>query len=185
MRYENDMRSVFAAADLVVCRAGASTVAELAVAGVPSVLVPLPGAPGDHQTANARAMVDAGAAVLVPDADLDAPRLGHEVDALVGNRGRLASMHDAALGLARPDAATAVARLSMIAGIGLIGGGQTALLLPAQIVMTLAWSAIFLGERMTSWQGLGAALVMTSILLAKASRGRGSPTNQPELASEP
>ena len=52
--YEERMDEVYGAADLVVCRAGAMTVAELAVAGVPSVLVPLPGAPGDHQTANAR-----------------------------------------------------------------------------------------------------------------------------------
>ena len=61
------MPAVYAAADLVVCRAGAMTVAELAVAGVPAVLVPLPGAPGDHQTANARVLERAGAAVLLPD----------------------------------------------------------------------------------------------------------------------
>ena len=71
MRYEDDMPTVYAAADLIVCRSGASTVAELAVAGVPSVLVPLPHAPGDHQTANARAMVDAGGALLLADADAD------------------------------------------------------------------------------------------------------------------
>ena len=61
MAYEERMAAVYAAADLVVCRAGAMTVAELAVAGVPAVLVPLPGAPGDHQTANARVLERAGA----------------------------------------------------------------------------------------------------------------------------
>lgn len=81
--------------------------------------------------------------------------------------------------------ATAVARLSMITGIGLIGGGQTALLLPAQIVMTLAWSAIFLGERMTPWQGLGAALVLASILLAKTPRRRGAAPDASLTYSEP
>ena len=68
---------VYAAADVVVCRAGAMTVAELAVAGVPSILVPLPGAPGDHQTANARVLERAGAAVLLPDDRCDADRPGH------------------------------------------------------------------------------------------------------------
>ena len=58
--YEHDLPTVLAAADLVVCRSGATTVAELAVLGVPAVLVPLPGAPGDHQTANARQHADAG-----------------------------------------------------------------------------------------------------------------------------
>ncbi len=69
VRYEDRMELVYAAADVAVCRAGASTVAELAVVGLPAVLVPLPGAPNDHQTANARALVDAGAARLVPDAE--------------------------------------------------------------------------------------------------------------------
>ncbi|HEX3565061.1 MAG TPA: UDP-N-acetylglucosamine--N-acetylmuramyl-(pentapeptide) pyrophosphoryl-undecaprenol N-acetylglucosamine transferase, partial [Acidimicrobiales bacterium] len=65
--YEDRMPLVYAAADIVVCRAGAMTVAELAVAGVPAILVPLPGAPGDHQSANARVLEQVGAAVLLPD----------------------------------------------------------------------------------------------------------------------
>ncbi len=56
--YEHDMGDVYARTALAVCRAGAVTVAELAVAGVPAVLVPLPGAPGDHQTRNARSLAD-------------------------------------------------------------------------------------------------------------------------------
>ncbi len=66
LRYEDDMPGLYAATTVAVCRAGATTVAELAAAGVPSVLVPLPGAPGDHQTRNAEALVGVGAAVLVP-----------------------------------------------------------------------------------------------------------------------
>lgn len=112
VRYEHDMASLLAASDLVVCRAGASTVAELAVVGVPAVLVPLPGAPGDHQSANAAAMAAAGAAVVVPDAELDGPRLAAEVTALLADPGRLAAMAAAARAAARPDAADAVAALA-------------------------------------------------------------------------
>ncbi|HYX44770.1 MAG TPA: glycosyltransferase, partial [Acidimicrobiales bacterium] len=97
--------------DLAVCRAGATTVAELAVVGLPSVLVPLPGAPGDHQTANARHLVDAGAAVLVPDAEFDGDRLAREVDGLLSDAEALERMSRAATGFARRDAAEAVAAL--------------------------------------------------------------------------
>ena len=109
--YEDDMAAVYAAADLVVGRAGATTVAEVAAVGVPAVLVPLPGAPGDHQTANARRLEAAGGAVRVSDEDLDAARLVTEVDALLGDSGRLDSMAGAARSLARPDAAGAVVDL--------------------------------------------------------------------------
>lgn len=111
IEYEDDMPSVYAAADVVLCRAGASSVAELTVTGVPSILVPLPGAPGDHQTANARALVDRGAATLVVDAELDADRARAEITALVDDAERRAAMADAARGLARPDAAAAVVDL--------------------------------------------------------------------------
>lgn len=111
VRYEHDMASLYAAADVVVCRSGASSVAELAVVGRAAVFVPLPGAPGDHQTANARAMVDVGGAVLVPDADLDAARLAAVLDPLVRDPERTVQMGRAAARLARPDAARAVALL--------------------------------------------------------------------------
>ncbi|MEM9518422.1 MAG: undecaprenyldiphospho-muramoylpentapeptide beta-N-acetylglucosaminyltransferase [Actinomycetota bacterium] len=108
IEYEDDMPSVYAAADLVICRAGASSVAELAVAGVPAVLVPLPGAPGDHQTANGRALADAGAAVVIADADLDAEGVVAVIGSLLGDRARLGAMTAAASTVARPAAASAV-----------------------------------------------------------------------------
>jgi undecaprenyldiphospho-muramoylpentapeptide beta-N-acetylglucosaminyltransferase len=109
--YEEDMAALYAAADVAVHRAGANTVAELALAGVPSVLVPLPTAPGDHQGANARAMESAGGAVVVADDALDGERLARELDALLGDPERLARMGEAAKAIGRPDATAAVATL--------------------------------------------------------------------------
>jgi undecaprenyldiphospho-muramoylpentapeptide beta-N-acetylglucosaminyltransferase len=109
--FENRMPRLYEAVDVMVCRAGASTVAELAVAGVPSVLVPLPGAPGDHQHANARALEEAGAALVVADADCDADRLGALLDELLGDPGRLREMGEAARALGRPDAADRIGEL--------------------------------------------------------------------------
>lgn len=83
VRYESDMATCYAAADLAVCRAGATTVAELAIAGLPAVLIPLPNAPGDHQTANARALGTVGAAQLVADADVTAASLAATIDAVL------------------------------------------------------------------------------------------------------
>lgn len=111
IRYQDRMDLVLGAADLAVCRAGGTTVAELAVVGVPAVLVPLPIATRDHQTANAGPLVRSGAAVLIPDGELDVDRLVAEVEALVGDPSRLADMAVAARGLGRPDAAGAVADL--------------------------------------------------------------------------
>jgi len=109
--YEEDMASLYSAADVAVQRAGANTVAELAVAGVPSVLVALPGSPGDHQGANARAMAGAGGAVVVADSELDGERLERELAVLLGDPGALARMGEAARALGRPGAASEVARL--------------------------------------------------------------------------
>ncbi len=105
--YEERMATVYGAADLVVGRAGAMTVAELAAAGVPAVLVPLPGAPGDHQSANARALVAAGAAVLLPDDRCTPATLAATVDGLLDDPARLEAMGRAARALGRPDAAAA------------------------------------------------------------------------------
>jgi UDP-N-acetylglucosamine--N-acetylmuramyl-(pentapeptide) pyrophosphoryl-undecaprenol N-acetylglucosamine transferase len=109
--YEDRMEVVYGAADLVVGRAGAMTVAELAVAGVPSILVPLPGAPGDHQTANARVLERAGASVLLPDPDCDARSLGELADRLLADPTGLDAMGRAAASVGRPDAAAAGARV--------------------------------------------------------------------------
>jgi undecaprenyldiphospho-muramoylpentapeptide beta-N-acetylglucosaminyltransferase len=109
--YEDRMDVVYGSADVVVCRAGAMTVAELAVAGVPSVLVPLPGAPGDHQTANARVLERAGGAVLLPDDRCDAGSLATTLDGLLSEPALLESMGRAAAELGHPDAAASGARL--------------------------------------------------------------------------
>ncbi len=111
VRYETDMPTLYAGADLVCCRAGATSVAELAMVGCPAVLVPLPGAPGDHQTANARALASVGAAVLVPDPELTPERFMVEVDALLGDPDRLTAMAGAGAAVARPDAAARVVDL--------------------------------------------------------------------------
>jgi len=84
------MDHAYAAADLVVCRAGAGTVAEIAIAGLPAIFVPYPGAVDDHQAANARPLVDAGAAVLVRDHDVTAERLAGEIEPLLADAGRRA-----------------------------------------------------------------------------------------------
>jgi UDP-N-acetylglucosamine--N-acetylmuramyl-(pentapeptide) pyrophosphoryl-undecaprenol N-acetylglucosamine transferase len=109
--YEEHMERVYAGADVVVCRAGAMTVAELAAAGVPSVLVPLPGAPGDHQTANARVLERVGAAVIVADGDCDGRTLEATVDGLLADPLALGAMGRAAASQGRPDAAAAGARV--------------------------------------------------------------------------
>jgi UDP-N-acetylglucosamine--N-acetylmuramyl-(pentapeptide) pyrophosphoryl-undecaprenol N-acetylglucosamine transferase len=94
--YLDRMDLAYAAADLVVCRAGSATVAELATIGMPAVLVPYPHAPGDHQTHNARVLSDAGAALLLPDAEASDERLDALVTPLLDDPGRLAEMGAAA-----------------------------------------------------------------------------------------
>jgi UDP-N-acetylglucosamine--N-acetylmuramyl-(pentapeptide) pyrophosphoryl-undecaprenol N-acetylglucosamine transferase len=97
-----------ATADLVIARSGGS-VFEIVAHGLPAILVPYPHASGDHQSENARWMVDAGAAIAIPDGELNAERLAREVAALLTDRERLAAMASAASGLARPHAAAEVA----------------------------------------------------------------------------
>ena len=97
------------ASDLVVARAGGS-IFEVAAAGRPAVLIPYPYATADHQTANARFMERAGAAVVIPDTELSAPRLAQEVGALLADRKRLAAMANASAAIAKPDAAREIAR---------------------------------------------------------------------------
>jgi UDP-N-acetylglucosamine--N-acetylmuramyl-(pentapeptide) pyrophosphoryl-undecaprenol N-acetylglucosamine transferase len=104
-----DMAAAYADADLVVCRAGATTVAEIAAAGVASIFVPYPHAVDDHQTANARFLADAGAAVLLPQSELGAERLA---ELLAGfDRERLVEMAKRARSLGRSDATRHVAEI--------------------------------------------------------------------------
>jgi len=110
--YEQRMALFYQAADVVVSRAGANTVAELAVMGVPAILVPLPGAPGDHQRANAEVLERVGAAVVVADPQCTGPRLATELDTLASDLERLRAMGGAARLVGRPDAVTAVAALA-------------------------------------------------------------------------
>jgi undecaprenyldiphospho-muramoylpentapeptide beta-N-acetylglucosaminyltransferase len=111
VRFEDRMDLLLCAADIFVSRAGATTVAELTAAGVASLLVPLGGSPGDHQSHNARVLSDAGAAVTLADSELDARTLAERLGGLLSDRSRLDEMAAAARALGRPDAALAVARL--------------------------------------------------------------------------
>lgn len=110
--YLDDMGSALAAADLVVARAGATSIAEITALGVPSVLVPYPYATDDHQTTNAAALVEHGAAVLVRDGELDDERFGDELAALLTDPVRRATMAAASKALGRPDAGRFVADLA-------------------------------------------------------------------------
>lgn len=99
-----------ARADLVVCRAGATTLAELAASGRPAVLVPFPAATDDHQRKNASVLVEAGAAVMLEERDLGGAVLADAVTALLLDPARRRRMSDAVRRLARPDAAATIAR---------------------------------------------------------------------------
>jgi UDP-N-acetylglucosamine--N-acetylmuramyl-(pentapeptide) pyrophosphoryl-undecaprenol N-acetylglucosamine transferase len=112
----DDVAGELAAADLVVCRAGATTLAELAAAGVGAILVPFPFAIDDHQTQNARSFADAGAAILLPQAQLMAQQLAQRIDAF--DRNALLEMARKARTLAQPDAAERVADLCVAAARG-------------------------------------------------------------------
>jgi len=107
--YLDDMPSALAAADLAVSRSGAMSTAELLIRGLPAILVPLPTAAADHQTANARSLERAGAALVAPQAELTPESLWKTVTELLGSPERLARMKDAALALARPHAADDIA----------------------------------------------------------------------------
>ena len=102
------------ASDIVVSRAGGS-IFEIAAAGRPAVLIPYPYATGDHQTSNARFMERAGAAVVIPDAELPPARLAPEVGGLLADQGRLRAMARASAALARPDAAQDIAHVVLAA----------------------------------------------------------------------
>jgi UDP-N-acetylglucosamine--N-acetylmuramyl-(pentapeptide) pyrophosphoryl-undecaprenol N-acetylglucosamine transferase len=104
-----DMAEAYAWADLVICRAGALTVSELAAVGVGAILVPFPGAVDDHQAFNAQYLVREGAAVVIADRELTAERLAAELERLCAGRGKLLAMAERARQLATPRAAEELA----------------------------------------------------------------------------
>jgi len=108
-----NMAEAYAWADFIVCRAGALTLAELAAAGVGSLLIPFPFAVDDHQTRNAQSMVAANAAVLVPESEASAERIRNELDRALPDRARLLAMAEAARTLAKPRATAQIADLCL------------------------------------------------------------------------
>ncbi len=114
----DDMPAAFARADLLICRSGASTVAEVAAAGKPAIFVPLPTAADDHQRHNAETLANAGAAILLPQPNLTPDRLAHDIADLFRDRDQLSHMGDKARQFAHPDAATQIAAMAArIAGV--------------------------------------------------------------------
>ncbi len=117
-KFIDDMPSAFARADLVVCRSGASTVAEITAAGKPAVFVPFPRAADDHQRINAEALARHGAAIVVEESKLEGVWLAETIAALLGDMPRLQHMSHAARALAHPNAAKDIAAMAArIAGI--------------------------------------------------------------------
>ncbi len=117
LEYEPDLGDCLAACDLVLARSGGS-VFELTARGRPAILVPYPYATGDHQTANASWMTEAGAAISIPDDELGADLLIEEVRSIFGDEPRLSAMSDASALLARPDAAIEIADAVLAAAEG-------------------------------------------------------------------
>jgi UDP-N-acetylglucosamine--N-acetylmuramyl-(pentapeptide) pyrophosphoryl-undecaprenol N-acetylglucosamine transferase len=110
-KFIDDMPGTFGRADLLVCRSGASTVAEIAAAGKPAIFVPFPAAADDHQNVNARALERAGAAVVVEESNLGAAYLVETIVALMADPGRLQGMSAAARSLAHPNAVEEIAEM--------------------------------------------------------------------------
>lgn len=110
------MPEAFARADLLVCRSGASTVAEVTAAGKPAVFIPFPRAADDHQRRNAEALEKRGAALLIPESELTSERLVEAVASLLNDRARLRRMGDEARKLAHPTAAREIAELAARVG---------------------------------------------------------------------
>jgi UDP-N-acetylglucosamine--N-acetylmuramyl-(pentapeptide) pyrophosphoryl-undecaprenol N-acetylglucosamine transferase len=107
----DDMARAYADADLLVCRAGATTIAELTVCKKPAILVPFPYATDDHQTVNARSLQSAGAAIVIQERDLTGAGLAAELRRLEGDRERLRRMGRASGLLGRPEAAREIAEV--------------------------------------------------------------------------
>jgi len=111
--YIEDMAAAYAWADLVVCRSGALTVAELCAVGLPALFVPFPGAVDDHQTANARPMADAGAAIIIDESMLSAQVLADQLRDWLKSRAELQARAEKARSLAKPKALTRIAEVCL------------------------------------------------------------------------
>jgi UDP-N-acetylglucosamine--N-acetylmuramyl-(pentapeptide) pyrophosphoryl-undecaprenol N-acetylglucosamine transferase len=111
--FVDNMPQAFARADLLVCRSGASTVAEIAAVGKPAIFIPFPRAADDHQRRNAEAMVNAGAAVLIPEKELTPERLARAVAELLSDPARLREMSEKARRLSHHDSAGRLARIAV------------------------------------------------------------------------
>ena len=114
----DNMQEAYAWADLVICRSGAITVAELSVAGLGAIFIPYPYAVDDHQTANAAALVNAGAAVMITEKQLTAEKLASVINDLLSNRTKLKAFANAASTFAKPQAAKDVAKVCIQACFG-------------------------------------------------------------------
>jgi UDP-N-acetylglucosamine--N-acetylmuramyl-(pentapeptide) pyrophosphoryl-undecaprenol N-acetylglucosamine transferase len=113
----DDMPRAFDAADLIVCRSGASTVAEITAAGKPAIFIPFPRAADDHQMKNAEAIAKAGGAVLMKESEMTAERLAATIAELFADRATLSEMASKAKAMSHRDAAGRVAEIA----VGLIG----------------------------------------------------------------
>lgn len=107
----DDVPNRMAEAQLVIARSGASTVADISVIGRPSILIPFAAATGDHQTANARGLVEAGAAIMIPESQLTAAALGEQIALILDNAAGASQMSRAAMSVGKPDAAQDLAAL--------------------------------------------------------------------------
>ena len=104
----DDMKSAYALSDLSFSRAGALTIAELTSCGLPSILVPLPSAAADHQTHNGQSMVDAGAAELIPEAELDSKKTSEKIVSLMNDENALNKMTSKSKQLGKPNAVNVI-----------------------------------------------------------------------------
>ena len=114
----DDMAAAYEWADLVICRAGALTVAEIAMAGCAAIFIPYPHAVDDHQTHNARYLANQGGALIIQQHDLDEQRLAHQITALANDKQRIIDMATVAKSLAKPKATTQVAEYCKRAAVG-------------------------------------------------------------------
>ncbi|HHC30028.1 MAG TPA: UDP-N-acetylglucosamine--N-acetylmuramyl-(pentapeptide) pyrophosphoryl-undecaprenol N-acetylglucosamine transferase [Rhodobacterales bacterium] len=111
-----DVPARMAEAQLIISRAGASSVADIAVIGRPSILIPYPHAMDDHQTANARSLTEAGGAILIPESRLDVPTLADQIATVLSNPAGAAQMAGAAMAVGKPDATDAL--VALVEGLG-------------------------------------------------------------------